>query len=133
MNPTQSTTAAMTLLKRYRRFLIDRGRYEAVHIALQNGTVNSREVRAALAGYLKNQGLHDYWLGAVFYRSIFEWTGRYLTYSSAERNVHERTIKVWRLRPGAALDEYLTAPERPEWDSPRPMQEFYPDDAGDDF
>lgn len=88
----------MDVLKKYRSYLIAMGRFAAGDIALRQGTVHSREVRQTLddAGLL-DPVCGDFWLGAVFRGSYFEWTGVWHTYTDSGRNIHERTIKVWRL------------------------------------
>jgi hypothetical protein len=99
---TRSTAEAMNTLSAQRHRLITYGRYVATEICKARGSVHSRDVRRALGamGMLTND-VGDYWLGAVFNRSAFEWTGAQHTYSDGARNIHERTIKVWRLAKGA--------------------------------
>lgn len=36
----------------------------------------------------------------MFNQSQFKWTGDYFVYSDNERNIHERTVKVWTLSEG---------------------------------
>jgi hypothetical protein len=95
---THSTNEAMALLKTYRAFLIKRGQWEGAQLAAKDGTVTSRDVRAAMekAGLLTGD-ISDYWLGAVFHNGPFAWTGGYQAYSDPSRNIHERTVKVWKL------------------------------------
>lgn len=85
-----------------RRHLIDYGRYVASEICKTRGGVTSRDVRRAMAtmGILADD-VGEYWLGAVFRGPCFEWTGALHTYSDGARNIHERTVKVWRLASGA--------------------------------
>jgi hypothetical protein len=99
---TCSTDEAMRLLNERRSFLIAYGRYVAAEICRATGTVHSRLVRREMAkrGLLDNPELADYWLGAVFNNGPFEWTHDVHTYSDHARNIHERGVKVWRLRKG---------------------------------
>jgi len=109
---TRSTAEAMDLLRSKRAYLISLGRFFAGQIAQKNGKVHSREVRAAMDAtgvFSSYNGVGDYWLGAVFNNSpFFEWTGDWCTYKDDQRNIHERTVKVWRLRDGKVV------PSRPD-------------------
>lgn len=89
----------MGLLREKRAELIRRGRAAAVWIAQQQGYVTSRDVRAALEqyGFLTDPTIADYWLGAVFNGGPLEWRGEWFKYTDQRRNIHERTVKVWRL------------------------------------
>jgi hypothetical protein len=100
---TLSTEDAMVLLRERRRFLIAYGRYVAAELCRLHGVTHSREVRREMAtkGLLDDPDLHDYWLGVVFHDGPFEWTGEFHAYTDARRNIHERTVKVWRLRKGS--------------------------------
>ena len=96
---TRSTEQAMEVLESTRGDLVVAARDVALRLATLNGTVTSREVRREMAAVGKLNGVEgDYWLGAVFRDSRFEWTGRYTTYSDSARNIHERTIKIWKLK-----------------------------------
>jgi hypothetical protein len=69
---TATAEEALELLKQTRRDLIARGREVARAIAIEKGSVNAREVRAAMiaeGSYQKTTC--DRWLGAVFNRSMF--------------------------------------------------------------
>jgi len=96
---TRSTGDAMKLLERRRAEKISRARELAADIARRCGSVHSRAVRIAMAadGQLSDNE-PEFWLGAVFRTSEFEWTGEYFTYSDGARNIHERMVKVWRLK-----------------------------------
>lgn len=99
---TRSTDEAMRVLEDARAELIATARDEAAALARAHGTVHSRMVRAALeAKGLVHPDEKEFWIGAVFRDPRFEWTGERYSYSDAARNVHERTIKVWRLKGGA--------------------------------
>lgn len=92
----------MDVLNTYRAFLIASGRWHALRIAYAHGTVVCRQVRKAMAdaGLLdRYEHIGDYWLGAVFHSPLFEWTGEWFKYTDAARNIHERTVKIWRLSP----------------------------------
>ena len=94
---TRSTDEAMDLHARKNGDLIAKAREIAKEICLREGTVHSRKVLAVMGA----RGLIDpdkgqTWIGAVF-RSGFTWTGEWVTHSNKARNIHERTIKVWRL------------------------------------
>lgn len=96
---TKSTEEAMEVLEVHRGALIARARTEAVLLCQQNGKTHSRAVRAKMAALgLLDSGGSEFWLGAIFRDGRFEWTGEFFTYSDSARNVHERTIKLWRLR-----------------------------------
>lgn len=116
---TRTTEEAMAVLKQYRAFLIQRGQWEAARIAKATGTVTTRDVRAAIdAAGLLDPECGDYWLGAVFNRCpLFCWTGQYVSHSDAARNIHERTIKVWKLAPGVQPPSV-----QPTWAAPAPVQ-----------
>lgn len=99
---TRSTEEAMQVLATTRAFLINKGREVAEELIQRNGSTHSRAVRAALV----NRGIltpdieatmKEFWLGAVFNSKRFTWTGEWFNYSDSARNVHERTVKVWRL------------------------------------
>ena len=94
---TRSTGDAMKLLERRRATLIKTARRRAAIIAKQHGTVHSRQVREAMRDELDRDDA-EHWLGAVFRTSEFEWTGDWHTYSDAARNIHERMVKIWRLK-----------------------------------
>jgi len=113
----RSTPEAMRLMEERRAWLVRKGRFVAWAIARERGTVTSADVfRAMVASYYMDaDGETPRWLGAVFARSAFGWTGEYRTRRDMERNVHERTTKVWCIRVGA------TAPEDPG-DSPAAPQ-----------
>jgi hypothetical protein len=96
---TRSTAEAMNVLGLHRRTLIDYARYVASEICKARGSVTSRDVRRVMAAMGMLNNASEYWLGAIF-RGSFEWTGARHTYSDGDRNIHERTVKVWRLVEG---------------------------------
>ena len=97
---TRSTEEAMVVLKKHHAELIQIAREVAREIALEKGTVHSREVRSVMVsrGLLTGEEGREHWFGAVFRGGEFEWTGKYHSYSDSSRNVHERSVKIWRLR-----------------------------------
>src|SRR6266508_1053015 len=95
---TRSREEAIDLLIRYRRILIAYARHVAIQIARSTGTVHSRLVRATLAEKeLVRPELGDCWLGAVFNGGPFVWVGTLHEYEDRERNIHKKTVKIWRL------------------------------------
>ena len=96
--PTRSTAEAMSLLRATRAERIEHARAWARVLIRRHGRTTSRAVRSEMQreGSL-DPAESDYWLGAVFRTGEFAWTGEYESYGDAARNIHERTIKVWRL------------------------------------
>ena len=104
MTATQSTGEAMDVLAAKHHYSIMMARYVAVVIALARGTVHSRQVRWVLyqLGIIAGDE-HEFWLGTVFRDlKVFKWTGDWYSHSSASRNIHERTVKVWAIASVAA-------------------------------
>lgn len=96
---THSTIEAMTLLRETRAQQIREARIIARDLIRRGGTTHSRAVRAVMAeGDLLTPEQPEFWLGAVFHSPEFEWTGDWFCYTDSARNVHERTVKVWKLR-----------------------------------
>lgn len=101
---------AKPLLEEYRGYLIERGRYEAVKIALRDGTVHARQVRKVMkeAGLL-HPDLDERWMGVVFSKkTLFKWTKRYLEVDQASPRSRGgggggRPIRVWELQKGVVL------------------------------
>ena len=112
---TRSTSEAMKLLARHRRVRIDRARDVAREIARADGTVNCRQVRERMKadgllrdpenGRLVPATEREHWLGSIFRHPDFEQTGQQVAYTNALRNIHERTVNVWRLRNGSGCEE----------------------------
>jgi len=100
---TRSTEEGMALLRRHRAELIAAGQQIARFLAEINGTVHSRAVRDEMErrGLLNGDG-SECWLGAVFNgkNSGLEWTGHWYRYTvkNNNRNIHEKHIKIWRLK-----------------------------------
>jgi hypothetical protein len=101
---------AKDLLEEYRSYLIARGRYEAVKIALRDGTVHSRQVRAVMdAAGLLHSDLDERWMGVVFsYPEYFEYTGERVEVEEASPRSRGgggggRPVRLWRLKPGVRL------------------------------
>jgi hypothetical protein len=97
---TKTTAEAMALLQRMKRGYIEAAQRVAVEIASRVGGVYSHVVRSALV----ERGLipHDescLWMGrALCSCRKLEWSGKWFSYTDTERCIHERTVKVWRLR-----------------------------------
>lgn len=125
MKKTRSTTEALSLLESRRAWLVSLARRVAVELCKRDGSSNSHAVlvemrsRGMLDGY---DGKH-HWAGAIFAApEIFVTTGELHKYSDrkGDRNVHERTIMVWKLaRPDVTLDD-VPLPCRPHEPPPRP-------------
>ena len=103
---TQSTEEAMELFYRYRKSLIIKGRIKARIRCIDKGSCHSRhiyhEMKDEVEGYceLKGYDVSWFWLGAIFRRSEFEWTGEWHDVAPNEpTNVHGgHLIRVWRLK-----------------------------------
>jgi len=110
---TTTTDVAMELLKRYRGYLIEVGRYEAWLICKQNGDVRSRQVRDRMSALgLLHPEIGEHWLGSIFHKSsCFEPTGKtYNPPQNASRNYHGGAVqRVWKLR------DVNTFMEQPRW------------------
>lgn len=78
-------------------------------------TVHSREVRARMVeeGILDGYTGADFWLGTVFNSGPWEPTRRRYKYTDAERNIHDREVRIWKLKEGAGADAY-TEPKQPD-------------------
>jgi hypothetical protein len=78
-------------------------------------TVHSREVRARMVeeGILDGYTGADFWLGTVFNSGPWEPTGRRHKYTDNERNIHDREVRIWKLKEGAAADAYVE-PKQPD-------------------
>ncbi len=101
--PTQTKEEAMELLKKYRKSLIARGRALAILICEKEGTVHTRRIYSEMKKEILDSGVGSYWLGCLFTKKEFEWTGNW---HNSERAISEETenyhggngIKVWRLK-----------------------------------
>jgi hypothetical protein len=105
---TQTTEEAMLLLKLTRAWLISEGRKVARDLIARDGETHAR----AVLDEMMQRGMKTdldavkgYWLGAVFRRSEFTWTGRYyeppeeLIRRDEHHNIHSwRPVRVWTLR-----------------------------------
>lgn len=95
---THSTDEAMSILKATRRRLINLAREVARSLIAQTGFTTTEAVRQQMIlDGTYDDSVKGYWLGAVFNRAGFIWTGRYQSYTDDVRNIHERTVKVWTL------------------------------------
>lgn len=99
LGKTKSTRQAINVLKKTKSHLIAAGRAVAVEIALEQGEVHSRQMRAKMdeRGMLP-KGQSEFWIGCIFRHSDFVDTGKRYKYSDSKRNIHERVINVWRLK-----------------------------------
>jgi len=113
---TRSTGEAMDVLTAKHHREIQLARHVAAVIALARGTVHSRQVRWVLYQLgLITGNEHEFWIGAVFRDpKVFHWTENYYSHSSASRNIHERTVKVWELTSiSAGRNSLNVAPSPP--------------------
>lgn len=110
-----SKQQAMDLFDKYRKYLVERARYEAVQLIVTNGVTNSRMVRFKMVAlHLMHPNLDERWLGAVFSCKLFEWTGKMVSVHDASPRTRSsggggRAIREWKLRPGG------TMPQLPTW------------------
>lgn len=123
----QSTAEAIAILEKYRPHLIAIGRNVAYHIALQNGTVHNRQVRAAMVAMDRMPKGDERWMGAIYHaRKVFESTGRKQEVYEASPRTRGgggggRPIVIWRLKPNAPVP-----PMPPSWQGYRPT--YFPDE-----
>jgi hypothetical protein len=97
---TQSTGEAMGVLENSYSDLLAKGREVAAQQCRRDGTTHTRKVRAEMEvrGFLRNDGSKEFWLGALFRDRRFEATGERFSYTDEGRNIHEREVKLWRLK-----------------------------------
>lgn len=101
--PTQSKDEAMKLLKKYRKEKIAKGHALAIAICEKEGTVHTRRIYREMKKEIIDSGVGCYWLGCIFQRKEFEWTGRWHNSESATASEFENYhggngIKIWRLK-----------------------------------
>jgi len=117
----QTKAEAIEILERYYAHIIALGRYEATQIALAEGTIHSRRLRARLKEIDRLPIGDERWMGAIFSAKVFEYTGRMLEVEEASPRTRGgggggRPIRIWRLRAGEPL------PQRPAtWQGQRPL------------
>jgi len=113
----RDTEQAMALLKATRAYYIAWGKRIAHQIAQFQGEVMSYEVVEAMEaqGVLpQDDPTGRFWVGAVFNRNkSFVWTGCVGSHSRSDRNLHERTVRVWALTEAARTQPAPAAPKPP--------------------
>lgn len=94
-----TTAEAMALLKAYRGYCIAWGRRIGWELCQQNIDTTSYEVIEEMEKRkLIPDDIGRFWVGAVFNKNPdFEFTGEYRSHRRDDRNLHERTVRVWRL------------------------------------
>lgn len=117
-DPHEGTNKAMAHLRYSHAYKIAYGKYVAVRIALKKLTVHSRDVRDAMFAEGVIDGAEaEFWLGTVFKdlrdEGILKWTGQMYKYTDADRNIHERSVKLWEYVEKADVKAYLEAPPKP--------------------
>lgn len=120
----QSAEEAHDLHETWRAWLLALARHHAVSYALLHTTVHTRNVRDALCdeGILPAAGVGagaavERWLGSVFKKGPWVWTGTTHAVTSSATNIHGgQSVKVWRLntRDTDELAPWLVRPEEPE-------------------
>ena len=116
-DPHEGTRVAMKKLEAEHPIKIAWGCFCAVQIAKKNLTVHSREVRAEMErrGIIGPNTGPEHWLGAIFKRlkkdGELRETGQKYKYSSTERGIHEREVKIWALTENADTSKYNKEPE----------------------
>jgi len=100
---TRTTSEAMAQLTANHAPLIEVARDIARQQCLANGSTNSRLVRLEMErqGIVKPEDGKCFWFGAVFRTREFEPTDEWVSYSSV--SVHERRIRVWKLRSPSSV------------------------------
>lgn len=100
--PTQSKEEALDLLRKYRRELITKGRAIARRICAEEGTVHSRRVFAEMESEINSKGVDvgNYWLGAIFGSTEFQWTGEWynVPQHTPTNNHGGNGVRIWMLR-----------------------------------
>jgi hypothetical protein len=116
MKKTKSTSEAIRLLEGKRAWLIGFGKRIAIELCKRDGSTNSHVLRQTMQA----RGLFDgykggyFWMSAVFCDDgMFTWDGTYFSYRDRENNVHERTIKVWRLKDDRIQPGHVPLPCKP--------------------
>lgn len=97
----KSTADAMAILSQRYWKEIAAGRVVAKQIALEKGTVTTREmVNAMIAEGMLVAGYHpEHWVSVVFRdRKTWEWTGQVAAGTTTNTQGGKRWSKVWKLR-----------------------------------
>jgi len=99
---THTTGEAMDLLKEWRAGQIADAREVARELIERNGSTSCRQVQEVMVERdLIDESLGNFWLGAVFNDTEFEWTGEWeipdaLTKIATKNKAHAwRPIKIW--------------------------------------
>ena len=119
----QSSDEALRILQATRAHFIDEARSLAVEICQAEGVVHARRVYEAMADAIQAANCGSYWLGNVFHKSVFEWTGEWHqvdNYTGAANFHGPIGIRVWRLRDD--WDGALPARKTPTRPSLTPRQ-----------
>lgn len=99
--PIRSAEEALEILAKTRRGLIEEARGLAVKICEAEGTVHARRIAELMEEKIASSGVGSYWLGNVFHKSIFEWTGQWHQvdkYPDAKNFHGPIGIRIWRLK-----------------------------------
>lgn len=120
----QSADQAHNLHESWRAWLLALARHHAVMHALIHGSVHTRNVREALCdeGILPVAGVGagaavERWLGSVFKKGPWAWTGQMHAVASSATNIHGgQSVRIWRLTSTRteALDPWLERPAEPD-------------------
>lgn len=93
---TKTTEEAMELLEQYRAELLESARIIAAELIAVDGTTNTKRVREVMgARGLINPKVPDHWLGAVFNKKRFRWTGDWTDGFEGVKAHSARPVKVW--------------------------------------
>lgn len=109
----KTTRNIQLILNKTSNPLVKRARYEALLLAKEKGTTNTRAVRQVMRDKdLIPEHIDDRWLGGVFPKcKLFEDTGETIEVADEERNIHKgRDSKVWRIAPDFRGVELPDAP-----------------------
>lgn len=92
----QSVGEALAVLEETRRELIEKGRDAAHRLIAQNGTATVKDVRNLMrAEGTFDESVRGFWMGAIFTKRLFTWTGTFKSVEDVRRNIHSREVKVW--------------------------------------
>ena len=122
MPKTANTSEAIRMLEDKRPWLISMGKRVAIALCKRDGGLTNSHI---LRQEMNSRGMFDgydgtyFWMSAVFCdKGFFVWDGTYFAYSDRPNNIHERTVKVWKLaRPDIKLED-VPLPCRP----PKPVE-----------
>ncbi len=125
---TKTTDDAMDMLGNFKGYYAALAKFIAVQIALMRGPwydyikgneklalapgeVHSYAVRLALEASGRMEGYDGkyHFLGLTFRDKVFESAGKSFSYSHTgeERSVHQRTVTVWKIKPGSGAGAVL--------------------------